>query len=225
MAGRVIDISVPLREGMVAWPGDPPFRLEALSRVAVGDGFSLSRLLLGSHTGSHLDFPAHLVPGGKGAGDYPPGNFLLPARVVHAGGDRAIPATALSSFAPRRGEALLFRTGNSDRGLLRGLLPLEEACFLSPGVAAACVREGAPLVAIDGLSVDPCDSEELPAHRILLEAGVPILEGVDLSGVAEGSYLLVCLPLPIGGADGSPVRAVLVEEGGNSGAAPLHGAI
>lgn len=66
------------------------------------------------------------------------------------------------------------------------------------------------LVGIDYLSIDRYGDEDYPAHRALLEANVLILEGADLADVAPGPYTLVALPLKIAGADGSPVRAILL---------------
>jgi arylformamidase len=68
------------------------------------------------------------------------------------------------------------------------------------------------LIGIDYLSVEKFGAEEPVAHITLLKAGIIILEGLDLSGVKAGDYTLICLPLRIKGADGSPCRAVLVEE-------------
>jgi arylformamidase len=208
----VIDISVPLREGMAAWPGDPPFSLEAAARLDRGDGFALSLLRLSAHAGSHLDFPAHLLPGGRGAEAFPPEAFLLPAVVVFHGGGREVPPRSLDSLRPRRGEAVLFRTGNSAGGLLHGRAPLSSAAFLAADTARLCAEGGAPLVAIDGLSVDPVEDPSLPAHRILLSAGIPILEGVDLSRALPGRYTLACFPLALHGCEAAPVRAVLYGE-------------
>lgn len=73
------------------------------------------------------------------------------------------------------------------------------------------MRRQAGLVGIDYLSVDPPDDPALPAHHVLLGAGVPILEGAALAGVAPGLYQLICLPLRISGGDGAPARAVLAR--------------
>jgi arylformamidase len=71
------------------------------------------------------------------------------------------------------------------------------------------VRQKVPVVAIDYLSVDPFDANDNPVHRILLEAAIPIIEGVDLSEVKPGRYEMVALPLKVAQADGSPARVIL----------------
>ena len=82
---------------------------------------------------------------------------------------------------------------------------------LSQEAARICAAAKAGLVGIDCLSVDGYESA-LPVHRILLNSDVLILEGIDLSAVPAGRYTLICLPLSLGGAEASPVRAVLVRQ-------------
>jgi len=105
----------------------------------------------------------------------------------------------------------LLRTDNSRSGRSRDPVYSERYVHLSPEAAALCVAHGAGLVGIDYLSIDPPDDERLATHRILLDAGVLVLEGIDFSGVAPGRYLLVCLPLKMVSAEASPVRAVLLS--------------
>jgi arylformamidase len=64
-------------------------------------------------------------------------------------------------------------------------------------------------VAIDYLSIDVFDTTYYPAHRVFMGAGVAIIEGVDLSGVPEGDYELLCLPLNLENTDGAPARLLL----------------
>jgi arylformamidase len=100
---------------------------------------------------------------------------------------------------------LLIRTGLDRRP---GVFPLEFRA-LSPEAARWCLDRGVRLLGLDTPSPDPEDSPDLPAHRILLGAGAPLLENLDLSGVAAGEYTLACLPLRLEGLEASPVRAVI----------------
>jgi arylformamidase len=81
---------------------------------------------------------------------------------------------------------------------------------VSPNGAEWLVRRGINLIGVDYLSVAPYGCSDEP-HTILLQAGVIILEGVDLSGVTPGDYLLYCLPLKLTGSDGAPARVILVK--------------
>ena len=162
-----------------------------------------------AHAGTHLDFPAHFFPNGKRAGDYPADAFLLPAVVISCGRlDRLGPDVLTGvDFAP--GDAVLFATRNSDEGLFRGAAFPEHFACLTPELAHELVRRRAGLAGLDAMSVEPLTDPTYPVHRILLGAGIRILEGLDLRGVLPGRYTLSCLPLAIPDAEASPVRAVL----------------
>jgi arylformamidase len=86
----------------------------------------------------------------------------------------------------------------------------EDFCSLSPALIAHCAAQGVRLVGIDTPSIDPFSSKDLPSHAAVAEHDMAILEGIVLSGVADGLYTLVALPLRLEGADASPVRAVLL---------------
>jgi arylformamidase len=219
--GRIYDLTPPIRAGMAVWPGDPSVSVEALPAPEgpeVG-AVHVSRLTLGSHTGAHVDAPAHLLPGGGGVDALPIGILLGPARVLHLGGREPISAQALrQALGDAPPERLLLRTANSDEDLVVCDEGLAWAQAFTPDYVALeaeaarwLAAQGARLVGLDALSVDPYDAEDLPAHRALLEAGVVIVEGLDLRGVPAGDYWLCCLPLNLAGGDGAPARVVLVE--------------
>lgn len=205
------DISVPLGAGALDYPGDPPFLREAAATFDAGP-FSLSRLSMSAHSGTHLDFPAHVIPGGKGACDYPLSAFLLPAVVVEVPADAAaVTHEDVLRAGDVAGAAILFKSGNSARGLCRGGAWSDRYVALTPEAARACVGSEASLVGIDGPSIDRHGEDDLPVHRILLANDILVLESIDLSAVPPGRYALSCLPLRIPGCEASPVRAVLSE--------------
>jgi arylformamidase len=202
---RLIDITRTLNERLPAWPGDPPFRRERRDEQ-VGDRICrVSSFSLGAHLGTHLDAPAHLSPAGEGMTvDQIALDLLVgPARVVDARGLQAVDAGLIRGL-PDCPPRLLLRTDNSDR-------PLDVRSYvaLTAAAAEALVGRACFLVGIDGPSPDPPDSLDLPAHRCLLDAGILLLEGLDLHAVSSGDYELVCLPLALEGAEGAPVRALL----------------
>ena len=188
----MIDISRRIEPGMVIYPGDPPLAMElALSR-ARGDVANVTRLSLGTHTGTHVDAPAHFLDGGAGVEALPLDALIGPASVVDAGAPiGALDAAALRALdLPDRAERLLLTCAPEDG--------------LAGDAARLLVARGVRLVGVDCLTIG--DEE---AHRALLEAGVVIVEGLDLTRAAPGPWRLVCLPLLIPGADGAPARAVL----------------
>ena len=207
---EVYDISVPLNKAPI-YPGDRPFTQEWMARLDEGYGYNLSALALGSHAGTHLDFPSHLLKSGKSQEEYFLERFILPAEVVCASGEGPVLPGSLQDRRIDRGQALLFKTGNSKKGLMHQADFSGDFVCLSLELARLCVAEGVSLVGIDYLSVDKYRSDSLPVHHTLLENDILIMEGIDLAAVPCGRYSLICLPLSIKGAEASPVRAVLVR--------------
>lgn len=198
---RIIDISQPLGPATPVYPGDPPVEVTALSHADGVEGFALARLALGTHTGTHVDPPAHVLPGGATVDALPLHSLIGPALLRDVALARPVTAADLPRTS-RRIPRLLLRTGG---------MPLTE------DAARALVARGVRLVGVDGLSVAPMEAPA-PVHRVLLAAGVVIVEGLALAGVAPGRYTLVCLPLRLVGGDGAPARAVLIEDGRSVGA-------
>jgi arylformamidase len=203
------DISVPLGE-VAAFGDDLPFERQIASTIEEA-GYALSNLSLSAHAGTHLDAPAHLMPRGKTVDQYPAERFILPAQVVEVQGRECIPQESLWEVeASKEDYALLFKTDNSRQGLLKKKAFCQKFVYLSADAARMATQMGAKLVGIDCLSVDSYDDLSFPAHRILLEHDVLILEGIDLGGVPPGRYTLICLPLRIAGGEAAPARAVLL---------------
>lgn len=210
MPGRIYDISVVLGREAVVYPGDPPFSRTLLMRHGQ-DGCESASLRLSAHSGTHIDFPAHFLPGGKRLDEYGPERFILPAMVIDAGNAKSVGASVLEGADIRPGDAVLFKTSNSATG--RSLDPehFQEFVSLSPGAAYRLAAMGVRLAGIDACSIEGADNPAYPVHNILLSAGVLILEGLNLAEVSPGRYVLACPPLKIAGAEGSPARALLMH--------------
>jgi arylformamidase len=176
-----------------------------------GDGFSITRLDIGAHVGTHVDAPAHFVRGGAGVDQLSLEVLIGPAVVVDARKVDALTADALDSLPiPAGAQRILFRTRNSD--LWRSAQHTFDENFVAVTADGATwlVERGVRLVGIDYLSVAPF-ADSAPTHQILLSAGVIAVENLNLSEVEPGEYQFVCLPLKIAGADGAPARAVLIR--------------
>jgi arylformamidase len=201
----LIDISVPLAPRLPGFPGDPPIVLE---RAGVpGAPFRISHLQLGSHAGTHIDAPAHLLPQGATVDAIPLTTLVGPCRVLDLRGHSGpIPAEQLPETQLTGVERLLLHTDNSALWDQPDLNP--DYRGLTAAAAARLVVAGIKLIGIDYLSIEPFAGQG-ETHRILLEAGVVILEGLDLRQAVAGDYELLCLPLRLPGLDGAPCRAVL----------------
>jgi len=210
---RIYDLTPPLRAGFAGWPGDPAFAIAPALTIAE-HGAAVSRLTLGTHTGAHVDAPAHLIPGGATAGELPLAALIGPAWVAAWPGEGDVTAAgleeALGGEVEPSGLRLLIKTRNSARGLTRGAAFDPAYIALAADAAAWLAAQGALLVGVDAPSVDRFDAEDLPAHRALLEAGVVLLEGLDLAEIPPGAYTLCALPLALAGADGAPARVIMI---------------
>ena len=203
-----IDISAPLRPGMVVWPGDAPFERSDTLRIADGGVCNLSRISTTAHIGTHMDAPRHFLEGAAGMESLPLGAVIGPARVIRIQDPEAIPVAELEPHGLVQGERVLFKTRNSEVCWNTDHFQ-SKFIYIPPETAHFLVERGVQTVGIDYLSVDAFDSQDAPTHRILLKAGVWIIEGLMLGHVEPGRYELVCLPLKITGGDGAPARAAL----------------
>jgi arylformamidase len=206
----IYDISLPISESSVVWPGDPPVRLTKLKSIEEGGSSTVTRLDMSAHTGTHVDAPCHFVLGAPGVDTLDLDVLVGPARVVQAMGVDALSADVLDDLGiPVGTERVLFRTRNSEFWA-RG-----ERTFERNFVAVTkdggqwLIDRGARLVGVDYLSVAPFGNTG-PTHRLFLSVGTILLEGLNLSAVAPGEYQLYCLPLKIAGGDGAPARAILI---------------
>ncbi len=202
---RWIDISRPLGPATRVWPGDHTVEVQT-KRSAAGDiTWRVSRLALSVHAGTHLDAPAHMLPGAPGIGDFPPALGCGPVRVVDTAGAAVDEAAARQA---RGAERVLFRTGTSPAGReFEG-----PFAFITAAAARIMADGGVRLVGIDTPSVDAFGDEAAPAHRILFTAGIYLLENLDLAAAPAGEYRLWVTPLPLGDLDASPVRPWLLAE-------------
>ncbi len=210
-SGGFMDISVPVRAGMAVWPGDPRVELLRFQEIVRGDEANVSRIAMSAHCGTHVDTPLHYIPGAADTGSMPPGALIGPARVIKAQGGRSgrIGKRELEAHGIRQGERILLKTGNS--AFWRESAGLFHKEFEHLGAAAAdfLAKREILAIGIDYLSVGGCGGEGALVHRKLLEAGIWIIEGLDLSRVAPGAYELICLPLRIEGLEAAPARALL----------------
>jgi len=206
----VYDVTVPLTSGLPVYPGDPPFELEPLQRAGV-DAFSLSRISLATHTGTHVDAPAHFVPDGATVDALPPEILIGKARVVEILARERIDRADLEAQDLRDDLRILLKTRMS--GQMQKPEFQEDHLYLTGDAAAYLAQAGLKLVGFDYLSIDRHGASEFPAHHALLGADVVIVEGLDLSEVEPGEYDMICLPLRVAGGDGAPARVILKSRG------------
>ena len=197
---EIIDISVPIREGMVTYPGDPVVHMERAASIADGDVVNLTRMDFGLHSGTHVDAPVHFIDGASGIDRAPLDALVGPCEVAEVP-DLGRESVAL---APEGAERVLFKTPNSELWARDDFA--DQFARLEGPAATLLVERRVRLVGVDYLSIG-----DEAAHHALLVGGVVPVEGLDLRGVEPGEYELICLPIRVVGADGAPARAVLLR--------------
>jgi arylformamidase len=203
-----IDVSVSLHSGMVHWPDNPPVQIERTLSIEHGDAANVSEISMGAHTGTHMDGPIHFVPEGKGLDKMPLDATIGRARVIEISDPVAVKLDELHSYGLQRGERILFKTRNSARRWSSEDF-MEDFVYVSQGAARYLADRGIRTVGVDYLSVGGFRKDGEETHQALLEAGIWVIEGLDLSEVEPGEYELVCLPIKIEQSDGAPARAIL----------------
>jgi arylformamidase len=205
------DVTLPISPDMPVWPGDPSVVLERVSSMDAGAHDNVSRLACGVHTGTHVDAPHHFLNDGRTVESLSLDILIGPAMVVKIPDEAGVVNEAVLENAaiPAGTDRLLLRTRNSklweqdERNFFTGFVGI------SADGADWLVKHGVKLIGIDYLSVAPYH-QSIPTHRALLEAGIIIIEGLDLSAIVPGPYTLYCLPLKLVGSDGAPARTILM---------------
>ena len=205
---RILDISPLISPRLKVWPGDHAFVRKSVILPTEGGPVDVGNIFTTLHLGAHADAPSHYVPGGPAIAEVDLGAYLGLCEVIQvdvAPGGRILPGHLK---APIRAPRVLFKTGSyPDSEAFR-----EDFAALSPELVGALKAQGALLAGIDTPSVDPFASAALESHHALAGADMRVLEGLRLEGVEPGLYFLSALPLRIEEGDGSPVRAVLVQD-------------
>jgi arylformamidase len=214
MTNAWIDVTIPLRNGMPGWPGDMPFERTLTHTIAGGAGNNLSQFSSSAHAGTHMDAPLHFLADAPSMDALPIEAVVGRARVVQIRDADAVRPEELEAHALQPGARVLFRTRNSERRLAEREFAADFV-YVSPDAARYLVQRGVRTVGVDCLSVGAFrEASGRETHRVLLGAGIWIIEGLNLADVEPGDYELICLPLRLVGSDGAPARAVLrrVEE-------------
>lgn len=175
------------------------------------DGVRDSVITLGTHTGTHVDAPAHFLRDGKTIDMIPVDHTMGPAKVIDLMTvTDAITADDLKRYEIAEGDIILLRTANSALGFSD---PFDSSfIYLDYSGAQYLADKKIKAVAIDYLGIERGDPEH-KTHTTLMNADIVIIEGVRLSHVPAGNYFLVCLPLAIIGLEAAPARAILMTEG------------
>jgi arylformamidase len=207
---KVIDLTLKVSPRIKVFPGSPQPSFIPWTNFGV-HGYDMEVVHMSTHTGTHMDAPSHFVPGGPAVDRIAAGRMVSPAILVKVrkGAGQTVGRPEIEKHGIRRGDAVVLATGWEKRYGSKNYMM--ENPGLSKGAAEYLVERKVNAVAIDGPSIDPGFDEKFTAHRVLLKAGVIIIENLcNLDSIAEERFTLVAAPLKLAGASGSPVRALAI---------------
>lgn len=207
MANPWIDVTRPIHQGMPSWPGDPEPLVERFASIGPDSFCNTSKLAMSVHTGTHMDAPLHFIDGADSMDAMPLDAVIGEARVVQINDPVAVrPAELPADLA--EGERILFKTRNSTElwakpGFQTGFV------YISHDAAKVLAEKRVRTVGVDYLSIGGFHADMQETHLAILSAGIWVIEGLDLGQVEPGRYEMICMPLRLQGAEGSPARVAL----------------
>ena len=201
---------MPLKSGMVHWPGDPEVVIDLLASIDKGSICNVTRMAMSAHTGTHMDAPRHFIAGGLTMEQMPLDATVGPCRVIAIHDPAAIGRAELEPYDLQPGERVLFQTINSTRCYQDDAF-YDDFVYVSNEAARYLVERGVRTIGVDYISIGGFHKDLVRTHLTILGAGIWVIEGLNLAGVKSGRYELICLPLKMPGADGAPARALLRE--------------
>ena len=208
---KIYDVSIPIKNDMLVWPGDPLVCIEQKTSVAK-HGVGLSMFSFSSHTGTHVDAPNHFLKNAIGVDKIPLNKLFGECEVLDLTkiDHQEILPSDIKNAVVKKGTRILFKTGNYK--YLHGSKFPDSYVSLSLSAAEYLAKKEVNLVGIDFLGIEKRKNPGHPVHKTLLKNGIVNVEGLDLSNVPPGKYTIICMPLKVVDADGSPARVLLIKE-------------
>ena len=204
---KYYDLTAKISEKIVTFPGDPEYTSEDVRSLVRGSQYHLCRMHLGNHTGTHIDFPSHVIQGGKTSTDFSIETLIGSGLIIEVpDSEKSITRSFVTEQAILPNDFIFFKTANS-RLSKQGKFN-DKYVYIESEAAEELVRKGAKVVGIDYLSVDRYEAEDLPVHKLLLSNDVLIVEGLELDHVPAVRCKIYIMPINITAMDGLPVRVV-----------------
>ena len=205
------DVTLTVSDKLPYFPGERGFEIHPMKTIEQ-DGANVSYIISNLHTGTHIDVPIHFVPDGTDTAEISLEKFFGRARVFTLDCDQSVEADDVCNLAFEPGDIVLLNV-RKNNALQKCAEFRTDYAYVSSAAAQVLVDKGAKAVGINLFSIAQCTpTTAKTSHHVLLEKGVVIIEGLDLTDIPDGVYTIFCLPLKIAGGNGSPVRAVLFDQ-------------
>ncbi|MBV9576007.1 MAG: cyclase family protein [Gammaproteobacteria bacterium] len=204
---KYYDLSVNISEELRRFPGDPQYKAKNISSLEKGSQFHLDEIKLGNHTGTHVDFPSHVIQRGKTSNDFPIHKLIGRGLIIEVpNNESSITKDFIKNQPILKNDFVFFKTSNSK--IPKDSKFTSNYVYIEPEAAEVLLQKKVSVVGIDYISVDKYEAENLPVHKLLLSKGVLIVEGLDLSNVPLGRCEIFIMPIKINKMDGLPARVV-----------------
>ncbi|MDQ0482538.1 cyclase family protein [Guptibacillus hwajinpoensis] len=210
---KIIDLSIPITNETPVYPGDPKPDIHPAAELDQ-DGYQVTQLNIGSHTGTHVDAPFHFQKEGERIDQSSLTKFMAPGLVIDVTGKAPAQQITMDDVADQiesvvPGTIVLFHTGWAKH---IGTETYFEHPYLSVDIINSLLDKGVTTFFIDALNVDPPDGSDFPVHEAITSVNGIIGENFcNFDQIDFANPLIISLPLKLEGLDGSPVRAVAVE--------------
>jgi arylformamidase len=202
---KFYDLTAEISEKTIVFPGDPKFNTEAVCTINKKSNYNLCHLHLGNHTGTHIDFPSHVIPGGKNSNDFSIDELIGSGLIVEVPlVEKSISKSFIEKQPIKSNDFVFFKTANSKLSKYGQFN--DKYVYIEPDAATALIKKGVKIVGIDYLSVDGYEAVNLPVHRALLSNDILIVENLELNEVPIGRCEIYIMPIKIVNMDGLPSR-------------------
>jgi len=204
---KYYDITLNISGNLATFPGDPCYQAEQVYSLEDGSHFRLNKLFLGNHTGTHIDFPSHVIKDGKTSSDFSIESLIGTGLIIEVPEqDSSVTKDFIKNLPILKNDFVFFKTANSR---ISKYAPFtEKYVYIESDAAEELLMKGVKIVGIDYMSVDKYESEDLPVHQCLLSNDVLIVEGLDLNNVPVGRCKIYIMPIKINDMDGLPARVI-----------------
>lgn len=204
------DLTTTINENTVVYPGDPKFERKDIAKIGEESSFGLQHMSFCNHSGTHIDFPAHVLKDGKTSSDYDIEKFIMDGVIIEVPRDyNSISKDFISQLRLNPRSCVFFKTRNSEVSKQTSFI--KDYVYFEPEAAEALLNKQVSVVGIDYISVDSSEAEELPVHKILLSKDVLIVENLELKGIEPGNCKIFIAPTKIADMDGLPARVFMMR--------------
>lgn len=210
---KIYDVTVPIKNEMPVWPGDPAVQNHLISAIQNGDEANVTCIRMSAHTGTHIDAPRHFIESGETIDNLDLNILMGEMEIIDIDSSvTLIEKSTLEAIEKHQWkERVFFKTRNSSLKLLEKNTFTQDFTALSPDAAEYLIHHGVRLVGIDYLSIAPFENGA-ETHVALLQKSIIVVEGLNLSEVPAGIYDLIALPILLRNADGAPARVLLIQQ-------------